>query len=288
MKYFFKHIKEELVAIPVLLLLVELLRFFIAKHFPHAALFDAPSELETFLVKFWQFIWITCSVWMLLRIVFPKIYKYLINEFYENFDRQTKEFKLNVSIKLFITFLLAFVLLFSGRGQTNEVFLRTNLVDTLYKQLQVRELTNNNDGVAVESYLKSVGFNKGYAWCAAFCSYNFQQYSIPNPQSAYSPNFAKAADIIWIPKMPRKTNTPEPQAGDCFTLYYNNLGRVGHVGFIVGKRGNYFITIEGNTGTTGSREGDGVHSYKRACNKVYAVSNYIKNYKGFKTNLKPI
>lgn len=40
-------------------------------------------------------------------------------------------------------------------------------------QVGVKELTGKNDGVEVESYLKSVGLGKGYAWCMAFVYWVF-------------------------------------------------------------------------------------------------------------------
>jgi hypothetical protein len=166
----------------------------------------------------------------------------------------------------------------------NETFVRTQLVDTLTSQLYVRELTGNNDGVDVEKYLAFVGQKKGASWCAAFVSYNLSAVGVlspPNPKSAWAPSFA-SNHIIWTALLQKqhKIKAP-PKPGDCFTLYYTNLNRVGHVGFIIGDDNAYWITIEGNTGLTGSREGSGVHKYKRAKNKIYAITNYISNEKIF-------
>ncbi|MFN8238630.1 MAG: hypothetical protein U0T77_10720 [Chitinophagales bacterium] len=139
--------------------------------------------------------------------------------------------------------------------------------------------TGNNDGKEVEAFLKLVGLSKGNPWCAAYTSGNLYYFSVPNPMSGYSPNFAKQKDIIWSQTLLKSNKVKQmPQPGDCFTLYFAHLGRVGHVGFIVGRSGIYFITIEGNTNDGGSRDGDGVYKRKRDSRKVFAVTNYITPY----------
>jgi hypothetical protein len=40
-----------------------------------------------------------------------------------------------------------------------------------YYNIKVKEKTNNNDGAYVAMFLRFVGLNPGYAWCAAFVSY---------------------------------------------------------------------------------------------------------------------
>jgi hypothetical protein len=139
-------------------------------------------------------------------------------------------------------------------------------------QLHVREATGKNDGPEVEAYLKHVNLGKGFAWCAAFISWCLDQVGIKNPRSAWSPAFANPKDIIWKPKC-EKANQ-EPKLGDVFSLYYPNLKRVGHVGFIMNSEGNNFITIEGNTNSAGSREGDGVYRKRRQKDKIHAITRY--------------
>ncbi|MCZ2141516.1 MAG: CHAP domain-containing protein, partial [Bacteroidia bacterium] len=149
---------------------------------------------------------------------------------------------------------------------------------TLQTQLNVREATGKNDGIEVARYLRSTGLGIGNPWCAAFCAYNLKALQVPNPMSAYSPNFAKKKDIIWTPKLEAQGIAKQPQTGDCFTLFYPNLNRVGHVGFVINRSGGYFITIEGNTNSEGGREGNGVFKRKRDVRKIHAITNYITPY----------
>lgn len=277
----FKILKEELLFIPLMFVLLEALRWALFNFYPETALFDKGSELETFLFSVWQLVWISSATLFLLYVVFPKKYK-AFKDFYHGFDKQEENSKEAYSILFYIVFFLGLVFLVSGKANTiNENLLRTKLVDTLHKQLHVRELTGKNDGKEVEKYLTYVGRYKGDAWCAAFTSWNLHAVGVtspPNPKSGWSPNFATPKYIVWSNKLAKQHKASKPQKGDCFTLYYTSLNRVGHVGFIVSETHDYFITIEGNTGLTGSREGSGVHKYKRAKSKVYAVTNYITPY----------
>ena len=155
---------------------------------------------------------------------------------------------------------------------TNKI--RANLLDTLNKQLYVRESWGPNRGPEVDNYLKTVNCAIANPWCAAFVGANLTWQNVKNPKSAYSPNYALQKDVIWRPK---NKNKDFLKTGDVVTYYYQNLGRVGHVGFFEKLDNNgYFITIEGNTNGSGSREGDGVYRKKRDPEKVYAVSRYIK------------
>lgn len=163
-------------------------------------------------------------------------------------------------------------------AQSIEDMTRKDLVVILESQLYVRELTGNNDGTEVEEYLLSVGLGKGYPWCAAYTTWGLDQCLIPNPQSAWSPNWAKNKDVIWSQSLVKQRKMRIPKSGDTFTLFYNSLNRVGHVGFILEEKEDYFITIEGNTNIAGSRAGIGVFKRKRDKRKIYRITNYITPY----------
>lgn len=276
-----KLLKQELLFIPIMFVLMEVFRFALMVYYPETALFDKGSELENFLLAVWQITWITSASLLLLRVVFPPAYR-KFKDFYLNFDKQPESDKESYSIVFYLVFFFGMIWLISGRAATpNETFLRKKLIDTLHTQLNVREATGHNDGVEVEKYLTFVNRYKGDSWCAAFTSWNLNAVGVttpPNPKSGWSPNFATPKYIVWSQKLLKEHKAKPPKPGDCFTLYYSNLGRVGHVGFIVNETDTYFITIEGNTGLTGSRDGSGVHKYKRSKHKVYAVTNYITPY----------
>lgn len=275
-----KILKQEMLFIPIMMILLELFRAVVFKFYPETALFDRGSELETFLFSVWQITWISSASWLLMRVIFPAAFRAL-QTFYNSFESFTDEYKQGFSLKLFAVLFFGLVLLLSGKAQSNEGFMRKKLYDTLHTQLYVRELTGKNDGVEVECYLKFVGRFKGEAWCAAFTSYNLNAVGIPtppNPHTAWAPCFANPKFIIWSAALCKQHKGKKPLPGDCFTLYYQADRRIGHVGFIVDQLDNYFITIEGNTGLAGTSEGAGVHKLKRAKNKIYAVTDYITPY----------
>lgn len=170
---------------------------------------------------------------------------------------------------LLVLFLLSFLGLKAGELDT----IRHRVIQTATQQLNVIE-TSKNRSIMIDIYNSNVGVVLGSPWCASFVSYVFDINHVINPHSAYSPDFAKKRDIVFIPK---KNITPVIYAGDVFTLYYTNLGRVGHTGIIEGvTKDGFLITIEGNTNNVGSREGDRVMRKKRDINKVYAITRYIK------------
>lgn len=162
---------------------------------------------------------------------------------------------------------------------SQEQQMRKDLIEVLESQLYVREATGNNDGTEVEKYLAEVGLGKGYPWCAAYTTWGFNVCGVPNPQSAWSPDWARSKNTIWSLNLVKQHKAKNPKAGDVFTIYYNSLNRVGHVGYIVKEYNDkYFITIEGNTNIAGSRLGIGVFKKKRDKRKIYRITDYITPY----------
>ena len=276
----FKILKQELLFLPIMMVVLEALRWSLMRFFPETALFDRGSELESFLFSFWQVAWISSSALILTRIIFPSAF-YSIKEYYHNFKIMPAIDRYRASAVFYLALFFGLIWLVTGRAATPEAAIRKKITDTLHAQLHVREATGRNDGADVEKYLAFVGRNKGDAWCAAFASWNLNAVGIsspPNPKSGWSPNFATSKYTTWSNDLVKKHRAGIVQSGDCFTLYYSSIGRVGHVGFVISETADYFITIEGNTGTTGSREGSGVHKYKRHKSKVFRITNYITPY----------
>lgn len=143
---------------------------------------------------------------------------------------------------------------------------------TYLKEIGVREQGGANRGARVETYLKSVNSKAGNPWCVSFVSYCLTQNGVANPRSAWSPAYFASKDVIW-----QKGKGLNPMAGDVFGIYFKNLGRIGHGGFIDEDVGKYFITVEGNTNQAGSREGDGVYRKRRPKMTIYKVSRFIKD-----------
>lgn len=136
-------------------------------------------------------------------------------------------------------------------------------------QLNVREKTGNNDGEAVESYLRSVNLGKGYAWCAAFVYWCYkqaaEQLDMENP-------LAKTAGVMDHWRKAENKRVLIPQKGDIFIMDFG--GGKGHTGFVLEVVGNKIFTLEGNTNDGGSREGDGVYKRSRAQSSIKGYLRY--------------
>ena len=271
MKKFFKTFKEELITIPILLTVFFGLNYLLGWLFPQGAFFDFFSEIENIVYAIVRFIVSVAVAWFGVRIIFPAVFRFLKDEFYTNFSSLEKHLKYIIATVIFLVFVLASSI--SAKAQNQ---IRHELLQNLTEQLNVRELTSNSSPM-IDTYLESVGFNKPVPWCAAFVSWNLSNVGIANPNSAWSPLFARSKDVIWYNKTGYKQAKIKAKTGDVVTFYYSRFKRVGHVGFFIKKdKSGYFITIEGNTNGVGSREGDGVYMKKRQQSKVHAISRYIK------------
>lgn len=142
---------------------------------------------------------------------------------------------------------------------------RTCVVNTYTAEVGVREATGKNDGHRVEQYLASTQLGPGYAWCAAFVNWTYQKCGVVTPKSAaWSPSWFPAGKL-----------THYPQPGDVFGIYFPSKGRIAHVGFIDEWGSSRVKTVEGNTNSAGSREGDGVYRKVRLRSQVHSVANWI-------------
>lgn len=97
------------------------------------------------------------------------------------------------------------------------------------------------------------------AWCAIFVSWVARQAGVPTsviPNHAWTPS----GDAFFRSKN-RRVSTP--RAGDIFYVYYPTRGRVAHVGIVESYSNGYITTIEGNTNTSGSSQGNGVYRLRR-------------------------
>lgn len=97
------------------------------------------------------------------------------------------------------------------------------------------------------------------AWCAIFVSWVADQVGILGdiiPMHAWTPS-----GLAWFQKRGLVSKGAKP--GDIFYKYYPAQGRVAHVGIVERVEGGYIYTIEGNTNTTGSSQGNGVYRLRR-------------------------
>lgn len=150
------------------------------------------------------------------------------------------------------------------------------IIDKASKEVGVREQGGNNKGERVATYLASVNVYTPSPWCAAFVHFIMNECKVPNKVTAWSPS-ATASNRIYDRRYP-SNNKITPQSGDVFTLYYPNLKRIGHTGFITSWNDKWVETIEGNTSEADTRETstgrDGVFRKKRLRKTIYQVSRY--------------
>jgi len=148
---------------------------------------------------------------------------------------------------------------------------RDEVEQIFVSQIGIKEATGQNDGPEVEAYLAATGLGKGNPWCAAFCSWCFTQANVPNPKSAYSPDWFRS-NIVY-----HKNQKADgiPQKGDVFGIYFQSMNRVAHVGFIQKWDQEWVVTVEGNSNDDGSRDGYGVFKRRRLKSQIYAVSSWV-------------
>ena len=109
--------------------------------------------------------------------------------------------------------------------------------------------------------------------CAAVLSYGLQANGHEIPlQPCYTPSFFPKDKTVW-----NKGDDSKLIAGDIFGLYFNSLGRIAHVGTVLEDFGDgWVLTIEGNTNSAGSREGNGMFTRLRHKSQIYVVSEWIE------------
>jgi len=141
-------------------------------------------------------------------------------------------------------------------------------MNIMLSQVGVKE-EGNNMGQAVRSFLKSVGLGGGYSWCMALVYWVYEQASIdlgiPNP-------LIRTGGVLrqWN-EINKKYKHSTPAVGDIFII---DLGKgAGHTGIVTGIEGANIKTVEGNTNTNGSANGDGVYERVR---KQSTIKGYIR------------
>jgi hypothetical protein len=179
--------------------------------------------------------------------------------------------------------------------------IREELVLSLYgavvisaaeRHLDIREI-GTNAGEDVEEMLEAVGRSAGDAWCAAFVSQCHRLAALwlcgttTCPQEAavqFLWGSARAAKLTTFTKNDVYDGKKIPRAGDVFIMAvgasYSAIKRTkkrvwinestsSHTGMVVGQSnsGKTLTTIEGNTGPSGGREGDGVYMKTRKVKK---------------------
>ena len=151
--------------------------------------------------------------------------------------------------------------------------LRTELVAVAASQVGVREKTGKNDGKEVAMYLREVGLPEGYAYCAAGLTWCHNQLGIPNPQSAWSPDWFKA-NVVYRRGKPLFLPF-ESLPGQVAGFYSESKKRVSHGALIESESHQHYFTIEFNTNGAGSDDGEGVRRLIRKKASVYVIADHV-------------
>lgn len=112
---FYKTYKEELVAIPVLLLLYYILNSVFIKLFPNSAFFDYISEVETIISRTIRVFIALFIAHISLRMSFPVVYKHLHESLYDKFNQLDKKTKDNYAVCFILVFIIATALIFAAK-----------------------------------------------------------------------------------------------------------------------------------------------------------------------------
>lgn len=149
--------------------------------------------------------------------------------------------------------------------------IRNEVIYLAESQIGVIEKTENW-GPEIKIYLDSCGFNKPVPWCACYISWIYKCLQLNTPRFS-----ARAAS--WT-ELNQYKNKYDAISGDVFTIYYSELGRVGHAGIIDAIDSDYIYSIEGNTGGKSGKdwEGDRVMKKLRPWTTIYKTANWIGDY----------
>ena len=126
------------------------------------------------------------------------------------------------------------------------------------------EEQGHNAGPFVTMLLKAIGLGPGYAWCGAFVSWCLVRAGFLG-----GPKFGRGRVKNWVDWAHQNGRLyySGPKRGDLFAWVNDDL--TGHIGFVLSipDFDGRFRTIEGNTNSAGSRDGDCVMKRSRTLGK---------------------
>ena len=148
---------------------------------------------------------------------------------------------------------------------------------------------HSNRGPRVDEYAIAVGLNRKDAlpWCAAFVYWCFAQAATradkknPLPKTAGVLKHWRAAEkLAGVRIVKNAAAVANPTLVEPGFVFAMDFGRgVGHMGFVAEVTGSQLVTIEGNTGADGTREGVGV--FRRTGRRVGNINLGFVDYSGF-------
>lgn len=153
---------------------------------------------------------------------------------------------------------------------------KRTLQDVYRSQEGLTELTGKNDGPHIVAYHRAAGLDcpSGCPYCASGVKWTFDQVGIPTTITAWSPTAHNKKNVVFDGSRLLK----DPKTGDVITLYYANLGRIGHTGFFDSRINESVVqTFEFNTNSVGSRDGGGNYFKKRPLKTLNSITRWTEN-----------
>ena len=135
-----------------------------------------------------------------------------------------------------------------------------------WESLGVEETSPNWSGW-IRYYLAFVNIFQPAPWCASWMVFKLHQAATDLGIKSKYPKTGYVQSIYnWAEKNGYLLS--KPVIGCVFFVWHPELDRYAHIGFVksVSKDGKRFVTIEGNSNTTGGREGTKVASNTRTYN----------------------
>lgn len=116
--------------------------------------------------------------------------------------------------------------------------------------------TTWNNHQKYSEQVPGLAWSDGQPWCATFVSWCAMKADL----AAYFPRTASTdAAAKWWKDRHQWSEYPAIGA----QVLFGTAGDMNHTGLVYAYDGTYIYTVEGNTNTSGSREGDGVYLKKR-------------------------
>jgi len=126
----------------------------------------------------------------------------------------------------------------------------------------------SNWGKFVQTYLNFVGIQSPAPWCCAFLVYRVHQAAKEIGLQPIVPKTGYVQNLyLWAKANHLVEDTPAP--GLAFVEWSPSLNRYAHTGLIAEVKGNQFRTVEGNSNSNGSRDGECVASNWRTWGPAY-------------------
>jgi hypothetical protein len=115
--------------------------------------------------------------------------------------------------------------------------------------------TTRNSGPEIDAWLKYAHSRPGMPWCAAWVVFMHRIAAVSLDVLNPCPRTAGSLHLWSLAPDEVKTDLPAP--GDTFVLDTGAPGGAGHCGIVetVSPSGDAIVSIEGNTGKDGEREG---------------------------------